>query len=715
MSTLATTLKVGVVAGFAAAGFAAASFVRGTIQAGNLVEKSRIQFNAFFGDVKQGGEAFLILNKYAATVPFTLDKIISGGTALAAISDGPLELGKNLELVGNLAATANISFQDAALQYQRVASAGVAAADLLRDKGVSGLLGFTAGAKYSVDESVKIFEDAFLNGGRFSKVAKDLAGTLTGNVSMVEDFYFQIKAAAAEPLFEGLTQQVKDLVGEFKKNDAQLKAMGVRIGKSLAKGFKNLGDFIRIVIDNFDNLVKAIKIFLALKLLGFIGNIGKAMLLMSANIRVAAVSMHALGVAFRANPIGIIITALQLGAVAWIAFGDEIKAIVNYIKDKFLKIMNQADIIVRTFWETLGIGNDDNLNELNKAKIAVEGLAASYTKLTKAQKGAFSDVNMDRRTSKTRTFADMPNPRGDMRAAEEARIKTSQEKELAESFKTKFRMRLKNGEGYSGSDAIDGNKPGVKNDAHVKLHALKLKQIKDYRAQLSLVGIDSQKIGGIIGDTWLEGIKEGNSLLETTKNAFKNVLVSISDTIVKRSAEVLVEKIFNSLIDQRIMKQKTLNSATSEQGDIMQGLISKASTLFSSMGGSGIGGKLKGIGSIFGSMFGGGGGGAGGGSNLAGIGSAKGFFGMNKGGVVPGGAPYTDRVPTMLTPGEVVIPRNKVDKQSGGTNITNINISGNVDDRAISQIKAVIAQSSAEVGGANRAFGRNTAGLRGRG
>ena len=73
-----------------------------------------------------------------------------------------------------------------------------------------------------------------------------------------------------------------------------------------------------------------------------------------------------------------------------------------------------------------------------------------------------------------------------------------------------------------------------------------------------------------------------------------------------------------------------------------------------------------------------------------GIGSAKGFFGMNKGGVVPGGAPYTDRVPTMLTPGEVVIPRNKVGEQSGNTNITNINISGNVDQRSIDQIKGVL-------------------------
>lgn len=88
---------------------------------------------------------------------------------------------------------------------------------------------------------------------------------------------------------------------------------------------------------------------------------------------------------------------------------------------------------------------------------------------------------------------------------------------------------------------------------------------------------------------------------------------------------------------------------------------------------------------------------------------------MNKGGVVPGGAPYTDRIPTMLTPGELVVPRDKANSGSmGGTNITNINISGNVDQRSIDQIKAVISSSSSEVGGANRSYQSNTQGVRGR-
>ena len=90
------------------------------------------------------------------------------------------------------------------------------------------------------------------------------------------------------------------------------------------------------------------------------------------------------------------------------------------------------------------------------------------------------------------------------------------------------------------------------------------------------------------------------------------------------------------------------------------------------------------------------------------------FLNMAEGGVVPGGAPYTDRIPTMLTPGEVVIPRNKVGQQSSVTNNT-INISGNVDQRAIDQIRSVISSSPSHVGGANKNYTRNTSGLRNRG
>jgi len=672
MAGLGTALKVGVVAGFAVAGFAAASFVKGTIEAGNLVEKSRIQFNAFFGDVKQGGEAFQILNDYASTVPFTLDKIISGGTALAAISDGPLELGKNLELVGNLAATANISFQDAALQYQRVASAGVAAADLLRDKGVSGLLGFTAGAKYSVDESVKIFEEAFLDGGKFSKVANDLAGTLSGNVSMVEDFYFKIKAAAAQPLFEGLSQQVKELVGDFKKNDAQLKALGVRIGKSLASGFKKLGEFIRFLVENFENLVTIIKIFIGLKVIGFVGNFASQIALLATNMKLAGGAAMGLNVALRANPIGLIVTAVQGLTLAIFYFKDEIMAVGSYLKDIFTPALNRLRVGIKQFGTDADETNLDVFEQdLEKIREEVEGLTASYVGLTKAQKDAFAGRLKDpsRGTQRKTTLGEKQAFGGKLE---------DPSKVLADEKAAKLKDFLAE---QSRNKKIEFDK--IVREAEKKHESERLAQVKTYREALAGVGIESQGVADTISTTWIDGLRQGNSLLEITKNSFKNVLKSIAETLLKKSIEYGVELLFQALLGDKISKEKAITKEKNKQ------LAATAAMAVLNIATGGTAGAVS---------------------------NGVKFFGMNKGGVVPGGAPYTDRIPTMLTPGEVVIPRGKANNGSTGnsTNVTNINISGNVDQRSIDQIKAVISSSSSEVGGANKSYQSNTQGVRGR-
>ena len=713
-AALGTTLKVGVGVGLAAVTLGIGKFVKDTFAAGKLTESLQVRFKLLFNSATEGGKAFQVMNKFAAKVPFSLEAIAAGSGNLAVISKDAGELNKILEVTGNVAAATGLDFAQTATQIQRSFAGGIASADIFRERGVRAMLGFQAGATVSIEETKKRFFEVFANGGQYSKATKEFETTLEANVSFVQDAYFRFRQAAAEPLFGGVKAQLVELVGDFKENDAQLKILATRIGKSLSKGFENLGKFIKLVVDNFYLLSKAIKLFIAIKVVVFVGELAKAMVFMAGSIKIATKSMYALGVAFRLNPVGIIITALQIGIVAWVAFGDEIKAAAKYIKDTFLMVMDKADLAIRKFWETLGIGNDDNFQKIQELESKINGITSRWNEASEAKFAYMKGSRFDDNTKAIeKSIKDQNNAYAENRRMQVQNVRSrravSQEKELAESFKTKFRMRMKNGEGYTGSNAIDGDKPSVNSDAHVQLHAEKLKQIKEYRAQLSLVGIDSKKIGGIIGDTWLEGIKQGNSLLETTKNAFKNVLVSISDTIVKRSAELLVERIFNSLIDQRIMKQKTLNAATAEQGNIMSSLVSKAGSLFS-MGGGGGGSKWGSLLSAGMSLFGGGGGG----SNLMGIGSAKGFFGMNKGGVVPGGAPYTDRVPTMLTPGEVVIPRNKVNEQSGGTNITNINISGNVDQRSIEQIKAVIAQSSAEVGGANRTFQSNTRGVRGR-
>tara|TARA_X000001382_G_scaffold26260_2_gene16763 strand:- start:14476 stop:16671 length:2196 start_codon:yes stop_codon:yes gene_type:complete len=677
-AALGTTLKVGVGVGLAAVSVGIGKFVKDTFSAGRLVESLDVRFKLLFNSATEGAKAFERMNTFAGKVPFSLEAIAAGSGNLAVISKDADELAKILEVTGNVAAATGLDFRQTAEQIQRSFAGGIAAADVFRERGVRAMLGFEAGAKVSVEETKKKFFEVFANGGQYSKATKEFEKTLEAQVSFVQDAYFRFRQAAAIPLFEGVTKQVKALVGDFKENDEQLKALAKTVGESLAKGFANLGKFIKFIITNFENLIKVIKVFIALKVIAVVGNIGKAMLLMATKVKIGAGAFTALNIAIRANPIGILITVIQAAVIAWIAFEKQIRQVGSYIANKFNSIVENSALKIRKFTQAIGLGSDENLEKIQELEANVNSIAASYTKMTKAQKAAFAGDGISEYTQQTLTPVQKDAFAG--RLSDPTAVAAAEEKAkeiMAINERIMFSERL--------GIQIAAKEAGI---AHQK----RLDQVKELRAKLSLIGIDSKEIGGIIGDTWIQGIQEGNTLLETTQNAFKNVLISISNTIVKRSAELLVERIFNSLIDQRIMKQKALNAATSEQGGIMQGLISKAGSLFSAMGsGGGMGSKLGGLFSI-----------------------GKSFLGFNQGGVVPGGAPYTDRVPAMLTPGEVVVPRNKANNQSGNTSITNINISGNVDQRSIDQIKSVISAASAEVGGANKAYTKNTQGVRGR-
>ena len=83
---------------------------------------------------------------------------------------------------------------------------------------------------------------------------------------------------------------------------------------------------------------------------------------------------------------------------------------------------------------------------------------------------------------------------------------------------------------------------------------------------------------------------------------------------------------------------------------------------------------------------------------------------FQSGGVVPGSG-FRDTVPALLTPGELVL--NKGQQQGLGNQTININISGNVDQRSIDQIRAVISSSPDQVYGASTLGLRSNTGLRG--
>lgn len=683
-AALGTTLKVGVAASLAAVTFGIGKFITDTFSAGRLVESLQVRFKLLFNSVEEGGRAFDVLNNFAAKVPFSLEAITAGAGNLAVISKDANELGKILEVTGNVAAATGLDFRQTSEQIQRAFAGGIASADVFRERGVRAMLGFEAGAKVSIEETRKRFFEVFANGGQYSKATKDFENTLEAQVSFVQDAYFRFRAAASQPLFAGVKAQLVELVGNFRQNDEQLKILATRIGKGLAEAFGNLGKFIKSAIDNFDKIVIAIKALLALKIATFIGGLAAQMLLLAKNVRVAGGAFIFLNGAIRANPIGLIVTAVQGAVIAFVVFKDEIMNVVNVIKNFFIKEIKKTsrDVLKLISYLKIFPGVSSNAadaaqnitNELKEMDAEANAVISSYTKLTQKQKEAFSGT----RTSKRRTY-NQPSPQRGM-ADEFAAAEKKRQEELA-SINERIMFTNKR-------MIVDAAKAAVAEKE-------RLANLRSYRDVLEDAGIESKMIADTISSSWLEGLRQGNSLLEITKNAFRNVLLSISDTLVKKSSELLIERLFVSLGNKKIAQQKILNSEVGKHGKLMDTIISKGSSLLSNIGGFLGGGKGGGFAGLFSGV--------------------RSIFGFADGGVVPGGAPYTDRIPAMLTPGEVVIPRNKVNNNSmGSTNITNINISGNVDQRSIDQIKAVIAQSSAEVGGANKTFQRNTQGIRGR-
>ena len=128
-------------------GLGAGAAVRSLIKVGNDVESLQIRFKTLFGSAEEGSKAFDTMAQFASKVPFSLEQIQAGSGSLLAVADDAEELGELLEMTGTIAAATGLDFRTASEQIQRSLSAGIGAADLFRDRGVTAMLGFKAGVQ----------------------------------------------------------------------------------------------------------------------------------------------------------------------------------------------------------------------------------------------------------------------------------------------------------------------------------------------------------------------------------------------------------------------------------------------------------------------------------------------------------------------------------------------------------------------------------------
>tara|TARA_Y100000593_G_scaffold26142_1_gene52001 strand:- start:2170 stop:4185 length:2016 start_codon:yes stop_codon:yes gene_type:complete len=217
-------------------GFVAKSFLNTATEIENL----KVRFKFLFNTVEEGEKAFQGLLKFAGQVPFSLEQIQRGAANLAVVTDSAEEMNELLAITGDIAAASGLDFQTTAEQMMRVWSAGIASADLFRERGVQNMLGFEQGVRMSAEQSKEHILTAFREGTIAIKGASfEMAETFTGIMSMLGDKWltFKIQLMDAAP-FEFLKASAQLLDEAITKNFGSIEAAAMAMGLKIVEGIK---------------------------------------------------------------------------------------------------------------------------------------------------------------------------------------------------------------------------------------------------------------------------------------------------------------------------------------------------------------------------------------------------------------------------------------------------------------------------------------------
>ena len=288
------------------------------LDAGRVVEDLQVRLKALFGSAEEGAKSFQVMLEYAGKVPFSLGEIQKGSGNLAVVAKDAEELKEILFLTGNVAATTGLDFRQTAEQIQRSFSSGIASADVFRERGVGSLLGFQKGAEVSVAETIKVFKEAFGKGGKFGNVTKDLATTLTGTLSMLGDKLLQFRLAISESFTAEIKTQLSGMNKALQKSSKEVEIIGKAIGEKLAGA-------VSLFAENIDVIIRGLTA-LAIFLTGAMG---------------VAITTFIVGL----GSIGLVIGAVTVAYVGW---GDEIKASYGYLYDQTKSLLVVSDSLGKT-------------------------------------------------------------------------------------------------------------------------------------------------------------------------------------------------------------------------------------------------------------------------------------------------------------------------------------------------------------------------------
>ena len=250
-------------------GLGAGAAIKSIITVASEVESLQIRLKFLTGSTEDAAKAFDTMNKFAAKVPFSLEDIERASPSLLTVADNVDELNNLLAITGDIAAVSGLAFDETAMQLQRAMSAGIASADLFRDRGVSAFLGFQSGVSVSAEETKKRINEMWRDGTTTAVGATNqLSKSFMGQVSMMKDAWRELKLVIADAgAFEEASKVIINMTKALK--DPAFKEGVKAFSESLITLFK-------FIVDNKTALIAVGSIYLGAKIGKVFGTIGVA-------------------------------------------------------------------------------------------------------------------------------------------------------------------------------------------------------------------------------------------------------------------------------------------------------------------------------------------------------------------------------------------------------------------------------------------------------
>lgn len=234
-------------------GDALISVVKSLIEVANKVESLKVRLKVLLGSVEKGNELFKNMSVLAGKVPKTFDEIMTAATDLSAVvRDGVKEVTELMPIIVDISASTGMGVREVTSQVIRMYSAGAAAADMFRERGVSSALGFKMGVSVSAKETMEVLTKQWEDGtGKFVGASAELAKTFDGMTSMMQDAWRQFQEDIGKEMFENVKASlsaVLQLIEESKEEGGKYKKVVEDLSKAFVGLFINAVDFVAAMI-----------------------------------------------------------------------------------------------------------------------------------------------------------------------------------------------------------------------------------------------------------------------------------------------------------------------------------------------------------------------------------------------------------------------------------------------------------------------------------